>query len=287
MNQHSRAESKAHSTHRIRLIALDMDDTVLRADKTISSRTEKAIRTAVERGSHVVFASARPLGSIASYAKELGVEGYCIALNGAVVATLPELERIRECYLSPDLVARILSLDHKKLHAENVFLEYPRAYAALYDAPDVDAYALLAEGPATYVGDLHQTSHDAVCKVVFRADDTPFPTLAKLQEALGDEVAYVIWEGPWSFIEVLPLGTSKAAALEWLAARLGIAREEVLAVGDERNDIEMLQWAGIGVAMGNAHPDVKAVADWITESVEDDGAAVAIERFALSEASCE
>lgn len=118
---------------------------------------------------------------------------------------------------------------------------------------------------------------------MFRADDTPFPTLERLREALGDQVAYVIWEGPWSFVEVLPLGTSKAAALEWLAARLGVAREEVLAVGDERNDIEMLAWAGTGVAMGNAHPEVKAVADWVTAPVEEDGCALAIERFVLAE----
>lgn len=285
MKQHIEPEREARTTHDIRLIALDLDDTVLRTDKTISSRTEQAIRAAVQRGCHVVLASARPLGSIATYAQGLGVEGYCIALNGAVVATLPELERIRECYLSPKLVARILDLDHKKLHAKNVFLEYPRSYAAQYDGPDVEAYALLAEGPATYIGDLQRTSHDDVCKVVFRADNTPFPTLAKLQETLGDGVAYVIWEGHWSFIEVLPLGTSKAAALEWLAARLGIARDEILAVGDERNDIEMLAWAGIGVAMGNAHPEVKAVADWVTDSVEEDGCALAIERFALAEES--
>lgn len=279
------AESAAHDAviRRIRLIALDLDDTVLRADKTISARTERAIRAAVARGCHVVLASARPLGSIASYAKELGVEGHCIALNGAVVATLPELQRIREQYLEPDLVKRILALDRTELRAENVFLEYPRSYAARFDAPDVHAYAILAEGPASYIGDLQRASHDEVCKVVFRADDTPFPTLERLREALGDQVAYVIWEGTWSFVEVLPLGTSKAAALEWLAARLGVAREEVLAVGDERNDIEMLAWAGTGVAMGNAHPEVKAVADWVTAPVEEDGCALAIERFVLAE----
>lgn len=150
MKREAGAESAAHDAviRRIRLIALDLDDTVLRADKTISARTERAIRAAVARGCHVVLASARPLGSIASYAKELGVEGHCIALNGAVVATLPELQRIREQYLEPDLVKRILALDRTELRAENVFLEYPRSYAARFDAPDVHAYAILAEGPA-------------------------------------------------------------------------------------------------------------------------------------------
>lgn len=269
-------------TARIRLIALDLDDTLLRADKTISPRTERAIRRAVAQGCHVVLASARPLGSIASYADDLGVDGYCIGLNGAIVARLPHLERVRVRYLEPALVKRILDLD-QKVEAGNVFIEYPRSYAALRHGSDVTAYARLAEGPATYVGDLHQAPHDEVCKVVFRVDDTPFPTLAKLQQALGDEVAYVIWEGPWSFIEVLPFGTSKADALQWLAKQLQVSRDEVLAVGDERNDLEMVTWAGVGVAMGNANPELKAVADWVTASVEEDGCAVAIERFALQE----
>ena len=292
MKREAGAESAAHDAviRRIRLIALDLDDTVLRADKTISARTERAIRVAV-CGVPCRFRQRPSFGVHQAYAKELGVEGHCIALNGAVVATSPELQRIREQYLEPDLVKRILALDRTELRAENVFLEYPRSYAARFDAADVHAYAILAEGPASYIGDLQRASHDEVCKVVFRADDTPFPTLERLREALGDQVAYVIWEGPWSFVEVLPLGTSKAAALEWLAARLGVAREEVLAVGDERNDIEMLAWAGTGVAMGNAHPEVKAVADWVTAPVEEDGCAAPLNalswrrRFATTEVS--
>lgn len=280
MNQNVDELKATLGSKRIRLIALDLDDTVLLPDKGMSPRTVRAIRAAVEEGCHVVLASARPIGSIAECAKELGVSGYCIGLNGAVVARLPSLERVRVRHLEPELVRRILDLQ-QVVEAGNLFLEYPRSYAALYDRPDVEAYARIAAGPAEYIGDLHKIRHDDVCKVVFRADETPYPTLEKLQENLGDEVAFVIWEGPWSFIEVLPFGTSKADALQWLTEELGVDRNEVLAVGDERNDLEMLRWAGIGVAMGNAHPEVKAVADWVSESVEADGCAVAIERFVL------
>lgn len=274
--EHSRSQAR-----QIRLIALDLDDTTLLPDKTISPRNEEAIRTAAQQGCHVVLASARPLGSIARYASELGIEGHCIGLNGAVIATLPGLERVRARYLEPELVRRILHLT-EQIQAPNVFIEYPDSFAAEHDGPDVAAYAHLATGPASYTGDLHAATHSEACKVVFRLDDTPFPALEKLEAALGNEVAFVIWEGPWSFVEVLPFGTSKADALKWLVAQLGIDRSEVLAVGDERNDIEMIEWAGVGVAMGNGHPEVKAVADWVSADVRDDGCAVAIERFALA-----
>lgn len=267
---------------RIRLIALDLDDTVLLPDKTISPRTKRAIRAAAAEGCHVILASARPLLSIADYAKELGVEGYCIGLNGAVTATLPNLERVRVKRLDPETVRRILELN-REIQAPNVFLEHPIAFACAFDGDDVDAYAVMAQTDACYIGDLYEYDRTDVCKVVFRTDHTPFPSLAKLQEHLGDEVSFVIWEGPWSFVEVLPFGTSKADALQWLVQQLGISREEVLAVGDERNDIEMIEWAGIGVAMGNAHPEVKAVADWVTAPSTEDGCAIAIERFALNE----
>lgn len=263
----------------IRLIALDLDDTVLLPDKSISPRTKQAIRAAALQGRHIVLASARPLRSIAEYAQQLGIEGYCIGLNGAVVATLPGLEQVRVKYLEPELVRRILDLD-RKIQAPNVFLEHPVGFACAHDGPDAAAYTYMAHSRALYIGDLYQYDHTAVCKVVFRLDNTPFPALAVLQEHLGDAVSYVIWEGPWSFVEVLPAGTSKADALQWLAARLGIRRDEVLAVGDERNDIEMVMWAGIGVAMGNAHPELKAVADWVTAPCTEDGCALAIERFA-------
>ena len=84
------------------------------------------------------------------------------------------------------------------------------------------------------------------------------------------------------FIEVVPLGVDKGAALAWLAQHFDIPREEVLAAGDQENDLAMIKWAGVGVAMGNATPPVQKVADWIAPPVTEDGAAVLLERFVLN-----
>jgi hypothetical protein len=83
------------------------------------------------------------------------------------------------------------------------------------------------------------------------------------------------------FVEVNPLGADKGSALKMLAADLGIPRERVMAIGDQGNDATMIEWAGLGVAMGNANEVTQAVADWIAPHIDEDGAAVAIERFVL------
>jgi hydroxymethylpyrimidine pyrophosphatase-like HAD family hydrolase len=84
------------------------------------------------------------------------------------------------------------------------------------------------------------------------------------------------------FVEINPLGADKGSALKLLTTDLGIAREHVMAIGDQGNDATMVEWAGLGVAMGNANAITKAVADWIAPAIDDDGAAVAIEKFILA-----
>jgi Cof subfamily protein (haloacid dehalogenase superfamily) len=108
--------------------------------------------------------------------------------------------------------------------------------------------------------------------------DTPV-VVARVQEYVGDR-ARVVVSSP-SRIEVVLPGISKAWAMSWIAEYLGVLQEETMGIGDGDNDLEMVEWAGLGVAMGNATPKVKAVADWIAPSVDEDGAAVALQRFVL------
>lgn len=110
------------------------------------------------------------------------------------------------------------------------------------------------------------------------------PLAEHLRERLADTLSIVQsgTEHAWG-VEIYVSGISKRTGLETLAARLEVDRDEVMAIGDHINDIEMIEWAGWGVAMGNAEEEVKAVADWITASIAEDGAALAIERFVLGE----
>jgi Cof subfamily protein (haloacid dehalogenase superfamily) len=107
-------------------------------------------------------------------------------------------------------------------------------------------------------------------------------TVSEMVQALGKAVS-IVPSHP-HLIEALPAGVDKGQGLRWLAAHLGVAQSEVLAIGDSEADVPMLEWAGIGVAMGNASPEAKAAADWIAPTVESDGAAAALQRFILDSA---
>lgn len=261
-----------------RLVALDLDDTLLLPDKTISPRVRAAVEQSLRHGVHVVLASARPLGSVARYAQELGIDGYCVALNGAIVARVPGPRVAHASILERSLVDEVLTacLD---LGAANIFVETPYHCAVQRIDGEVSAYIAMTGSEPVYVGDLRRFESREVCKLSLLVEGPPDGVMAELRNGMGDRIHLIAWEGEWSWVEVLPEGTSKAAALEWLTSRLRIDRSEVLAVGDQLNDVEMLRWAGTGVAMGHGHPEAIAAADWVTASNIDDGCAIAIERF--------
>jgi hydroxymethylpyrimidine pyrophosphatase-like HAD family hydrolase len=117
-------------------------------------------------------------------------------------------------------------------------------------------------------------------KVLFVGDPEAIPAMGTLlRETLGRQAD--VMRSHARFIEVIPKGADKGSGLAWLARHLGVPRESVMAVGDHENDGSMVQWAGVGVAMGNAVPGLKAAADWVAPGLEADGAAAALERFVL------
>lgn len=264
----------------IRIIALDLDDTVLLSDGTMTDRMTTTLQRAKREGKHIVFASARPLQSMLEVVKPLQVAQYCVALNGAVVADIDSGNITYKQTLPEHIVKQLLSL-RETLLPDNTFFDYPDAFAAWHDGADVLRYKAMGMKKPVYVGDLSTVDHSNVCRFAFRVSSTPFPALEKIQAVLGDAVQYVVWEDDWSFVEILPATVSKASALAWLVDEIGYTAAETIAVGDERNDIEMLKWAGIGVAMGNARDEVKRVADYVTKDVQNDGCAHAIESFVL------
>ena len=140
----------------------------------------------------------------------------------------------------------------------------------------------LAERDHSVVDDLVSAVRQEATKFVIIGEEPDLGCLAiELQEHLGSLVRFV--RSSARSLEGIPLGVSKGAALERVAVYLSVPQKQVMAMGDSDNDVEMVAWAGLGVAMGNATPVVKAVADYIAPSVEDDGVAVAIERFCLDD----
>lgn len=272
---------------RPRLIATDLDRTLLDGAGSVSARTRRALDAAVEAGITVVPATARNPVGLRHLQPVLGFDQWALCSNGAFGVHLGT----RELLFADEVPAVVLT---EVATALDEVVSGVR-YAAVRDAGETfaaqDGYADLASfddhkrDPATMGGD----SRDAVTgvpalKLVFRHPTIPSADLYDHTRSLLDtghletgSFAMTLSGAP--FVEIMASGVSKASGLARLCTHLGVDRQEVLAFGDGLNDLEMLAWAGHGVAVSNAEPTVKAVADEITTAHDDDGVARVIERY--------
>lgn len=258
----------------IRLIATDLDGTLLRGDGGISARTRAAIGDAQAAGLIVVFVTARPPRDVAAIAGHLGVTGIAVCSNGAIVQDLATGETHRHVRLcsnvARDLVAELRlaepGISFATEHGHKVGLEpgFPDFFADTvhHHAPRVDDAVLLCAEDLTKLL-IHHPAHEVEV------------LLHRIRGHAGDR-AEVIWSGA-PFIEIATPGVSKGAGLAAFCADLGVTAAEVIAFGDMPNDLAMLAFAGRGVAVANAHPEVLAAADEITAANDDDGVAMVIE----------
>lgn len=266
------------------LIAVDMDGTLLNHQKEISERNKKAIKEAKAIGKTVVIATGRPLIGIKRYLEDLEMNGdndYVIAFNGALV---------QEAKSGRLIAKKTLSLaDYKKLYAVSLELgvhiqalsEHHVMTPVANPYTDVEANINLIETEVVAVSEVSETM--TIVKVMFV--DAP-DKLDAAVDALPEWVkeAYTIVRSSDIFLEFLDKTVDKGAGVAALAQELGLAAEEVICVGDAGNDLAMIQYAGLGVAMANAFEEVKLAADYMTSSNEEDGVAEVIEKFML--ASC-
>jgi Cof subfamily protein (haloacid dehalogenase superfamily) len=260
----------------IRLIATDLDGTLLRSDLTVSKRTQRALRAARDAGVRIVLVSARgPIG-VGRVADLIGGDGLAICSNGALILDLASRKVIRHRLLAADVAAQIIRGLRARLpsvsfatETEAVFALEPAFKGAWMDwEPPQDArYA-----------DALELVTAPVTKLIARDAAGSTDDLAVVaRDVVGDTAAVAI-SGKW-VVEISAAGVNKAAALKELAADYGIQPSEVVAFGDYPNDLPMLEWAGRSIATANAHPDVLAQVDEVTESNDEDGVALAIERL--------
>lgn len=266
-----------------KILALDIDGTLLNSKKEITPVVEKAITSLQDRGIPVLIVSGRPAQGIrhvaeAIHFKERG--GYILSFNGGKIIDCRTGETV---YSKP-----IDSLYYKEI------IEYANTLNAsilTYDGDDiitekpdnkyVDIESKVVRMPVRKVDNLYEAiSKDNVVVDKFLIAGEPEYIMSKVS-AMAEHFKgrlNVFMSEPF-FIEVVPLGIDKAASLEVLLSRLGMTRAELVACGDGRNDVTMIGYAGMGVAMGNACEEVKVVSDYITASCDEDGVAVAIEKF--------
>jgi hydroxymethylpyrimidine pyrophosphatase-like HAD family hydrolase len=254
---------------RCRLVALDVDGTLMSYDGVISDEVRQAVRDVRDSGLHVVLATGRGVHSAAPVAAELGLtEGWVVCSNGAVTARLDP---------STDLgyeIVRVVTFDPgPALRA--IAMELPDA---LYAVEDLGlGFRVSADFPdGELSGDLEVVSWDELTttpatRVVIRSPESTPEQFHELVERVGlHEVEYAVGWSAW--LDLTPGGVSKASALEEVRQHLGVQPHATVAIGDGSNDVQMLRWAARGVAMGHASESVRAAADEVTGSIDDDGA---------------
>lgn len=266
----------------IKLLALDLDGTLTNSEKHVSKRNKKYIRMAQEKDVKIVLASGRPVIGIRSIADELELwskGGYILAYNGG---------HIIDCGSRSDVTKKTIPMEyvHHICNVINKYKVYPLCYneMGVICENDTDQY-VKKEGynngiPVIKVKSLEKCIVEPVVKFMVVGCPEELNKAYKYLDEMFKGKLNVFFSEPY-FMEITPLGIEKASALSCLADHIGISREQIMACGDGLNDIPMLDFAGLAIAMDNAYDKTKKVADYIVASNEDDGVAEAIQMFIL------
>lgn len=272
-----------------RMLVADVDGTLMARNGHVSPRVRAAIRAALAAGTLVVLATGRWFRSARPIARELGLDLPIILHNGALVKDLVTGDVLDHCHLPRDMAERAIAIirDHglQPIVYENVF-----SGELLVTGPAALDSRFTAQYLATKTDHLRRVQLDDL-----RLVDDPIQLAVADTAERADPLVAELAKGPWQtvtsmslavpdarFVEVLSPGCSKATAMQRLATGRGVGLHEVVAVGDNYNDLDMIEAAGLGVAMGNAPPDVRARADVVVPGVEEDGLAIAIERYLVA-----
>jgi hypothetical protein len=265
-----------------KLIAVDIDDTLLNRKKEITPKTKEALLKAQEKGVKLVVASGRLPYGVRPFAKELNVlenGGFYMGFNGGAILNSKE-EVIGKTYLDSKYIKPVYDelRDYNvttMLHNGNII--YADKKVNKYTDVETKAVGI----PLTLVDDLPKIVDFDVHKFLIAGEPEELKDLEKhLLDKFGDELDIYL-SAPW-FLEIMPKGISKGLGLKALCDYTGIDMKDVIACGDNYNDISMVSMAGLGVAMANAEEELKAVADYVTiNDCDNDGLAEVVEKFIL------
>ena len=266
-----------------KMIVLDLDGTLTNNKKEITPRTKQALMQAQAAGVHVVLASGRPTYGIVPLAEELKLKdngGYILAFNGGKIIDCTNKKVLFEQKLDEQLVP-ILFQEAKKAGMEILTYQGEGIAATNKDDEYVQHEAFINKMPVTQYDDFLNQLVYPINKCLIVGDPTPLHEL-EIRLAKELEGKMDVYRSADFFLECVPLGIDKARSLDRLISSLRISREEVIACGDGYNDLSMIRFAGLGVAMANAAKDIQSEADFVTLSNEEDGVAHVIEHFILS-----
>lgn len=265
-----------------RAIALDLDGTLTNHDKVVTPRTRQALLKAQEQGAIIILASGRPTYGIVPVAECLELEkrgGYILSYNGGNIVNAKTGEKLFSQFL-PDAVIPILykyAREHRYAllgYAGNeIITEMP-------DDPYVKEESRINKMNIRKVDNLLDALEPHPTKLLMTGDPTDMiKAEEELVEILGEKMD--IFRSAPFFLELVPKGIDKAQSLLRLLSKINLTPADLMAFGDGYNDLSMLKLAGVGVAMANAAPEVRADADYVTLSNEEDGVAEALLHFGM------
>ncbi|WP_250124117.1 Cof-type HAD-IIB family hydrolase [Chroococcidiopsis sp. CCMEE 29] len=270
----------------IKLLVLDIDGTIAGESNEISQTVKQAIQAAQQQGVQVAIATGRMYRSALRFHQEIGSTLPLLAYQGAWIQDPTTQQLHRHWPVSKQIAVQLLDyFEQPQLRSLLSVHFYINDQLYVRDlTPETKIYSQRSGIEAIPVGDLRQALTDEPTKVLALSDDILIidQLLGSLRRQYTPSELYLTKSVATFFEATNPL-VNKGTGVRYLAEELlGLQAANVMSVGDNFNDLEMLEYAGIGVAMGNAPTDVKAVAQWIAPSVEQDGAAAAIEEFVLS-----
>lgn len=268
----------------IQLLALDLDDTLLKSDLSVSETNRLAIQSARSRGTRIVLASGRNIHSMERYARELGLDDrdeVMICTNGAEILQFNANKVLYENKMSPELCREVAS-ELKKLGLAWQIYSDGNIYVSERNSWTEQDSRLTGQ-PSILVEDFEPWFSRGQFKFVVPGEpELVSKAHRNLSRRFGAR-ASIITSKPY-FLEVLDIASDKGLALEWLSRYLGIPREGVMAIGDAQNDIGMIRWAGLGCAVGNAGAEIKGAARLVAEANhEEDAVAWLLERAMASQ----
>lgn len=261
----------------IKLIALDLDNTLLEKDLNIAEKTLSLLQQCAAKGITIVIATGRLFYSAEKYAKQIGSGTKILCYNGCLV-TEADGTPIFSASLTPEVMKKVAGFAKERGLYSQFYKDHKILVEKVTDGTTIDPD--LANTTAIEVGnfDTYEFTPSPKAMIVAKPEDVPMYQ-AELKKVIGDET-YIAQSQPY-LIEIMPKDINKAHSLELLCDRLGITKDEVMACGDNTNDAEMVIWAGTGVAMANAVDALKEVSEYVCEEERSYGVAEAIEKFCL------
>jgi Cof subfamily protein (haloacid dehalogenase superfamily) len=270
-----------------KLVAIDLDGTLLNVDKEISDRNKKAISLAIEKGVKIVICSGRVFSGARLFAKQVGSKDPVIACNGAIISENIDGKVIYSSNLDTEDCLKIIDICHKHkvyyhIYAGDTMLTEKLGHTAL---KYFEKNKALPEKDRVNI-EIIKNMKDKIKRIPGQA--LKFVVIndnIELLKSIRNEIEQMknvdVMSSNYDNFEVMNKGVSKGEALKRLSELLDIPPEEMLAIGDNENDISMLKYAGLGVAMDNGESCAKEAAKYITASNNQDGVAQAIEKFIL------